>query len=215
MSILGNADAFSSFVVTAGQMYHVESGAVYHIENIGGEESRADPRAAQRTPTALLALHAGFNAMTDAVLGNTYDLPWIGRHTSSPPVGSSDEQNAVVPAHRAVQASVRTTAGAVRGRWEDGLAVFRGIPFAEPPVGEARFAAPQPVHAWDGVRKALSFGPPPPQDPVLAKGAADLPKGDDWLTVNVWTPNPGPAARRPVMVWIYGGGYELGFSRRL
>ena len=110
---------------------------------------------------------------------------------------------------------VRTTAGAVRGRWEDGLAVFRGIPFAEPPVGEARFAAPRPVRAWDGVRKALSFGPPPPQDPGLAKvqhRAADLPKGDDWLTVNVWTPDPGPAARRPVMVWIYGGGYEVGFS---
>ena len=110
---------------------------------------------------------------------------------------------------------VRTTAGAVRGRWEDGLAVFRGIPFAEPPVGEARFAAPRPVRAWDGVREALSFGPPPPQDPALAKaqhGAAALPKGDDWLTVNVWTPDPGPAARHPVMVWIYGGGYELGFS---
>ncbi len=57
---------------------------------------------------------------------------------------------------------VRITAGAVRGRWEDGLAVFRGIPFAEPPVGEARFAAPRPVRGWDGVRKALSFGPPPP-----------------------------------------------------
>ena len=78
--------------------------------------------------------------------------------------------------------------------------------------GRGTVAAPRPVRAWDGIRKALSFGPPPPQDPVLAKSAADLPKGDDWLTVNVWTPDPGPAARRPVMVWIYGGGYELGFS---
>ena len=47
---------------------------------------------------------------------------------------------------------------------------------------------------------------------MFAKGAAGLPKGDDRLTVNVWTPDPGPAARRPVMVWIYGGGYKLGFS---
>lgn len=49
---------------------------------------------------------------------------------------------------------VRFGAGAVRGRLEDGLAVFRGIPFAEPPVGEARFQAPRPVRGWDGVREA-------------------------------------------------------------
>ena len=59
---------------------------------------------------------------------------------------------------------VRCVAGAVRGRLEDGLAVFRGIPFAEPPVGEARFQAPRPVRGWDGVRDALTFGPPPPQE---------------------------------------------------
>ena len=57
----------------------------------------------------------------------------------------------------------RTTAGAVRGRWEDGLAVFRGIPFARPPVGRLRFAAPHPPQPWAGTRDAFTFGPPPPQ----------------------------------------------------
>ncbi|MGW8064975.1 carboxylesterase/lipase family protein [Streptomyces ziwulingensis] len=107
---------------------------------------------------------------------------------------------------------VRTVSGAVRGRTADGLAVFRGIPFAEAPVGEARFAAPRPARPWEGVRDAYAFGPPPPQDTGLAGPAGALPEGDDWLTVNVWTPAPDPAARRPVMVWIYGGAYKLGHS---
>ncbi|ELP63777.1 carboxylesterase/lipase family protein [Streptomyces turgidiscabies] len=102
---------------------------------------------------------------------------------------------------------VRTAAGAVRGRWQGGLAVFRGIPFAEPPVGELRFAAPRRAASWDGVREAFAFGPPPPQE---VTGPGTSPAGDDWLTVNVWTPDADPAARRPVMVWIYGGAYKLG-----
>ena len=109
---------------------------------------------------------------------------------------------------------VRTTAGAVRGREEGGLGVFRGIPFAEPPVGEARFRAPRPVRSWEGVREAYAFGPPPPQESAFQGRTAvlDAPTGDDWLTVNVWTPAPDPSARRPVMVWIYGGAYKLGHA---
>lgn len=109
---------------------------------------------------------------------------------------------------------VRTAAGAVRGRAEDGLVVFRGIPFAEPPVGEARFQAPRPVKGWEGTREAYAFGPPPPQEAGFQGRAGELaaPVGDDWLTVNVWTPEADPSARRPVMVWIYGGAYKLGHS---
>ncbi|HZG96968.1 MAG TPA: carboxylesterase family protein, partial [Nocardioidaceae bacterium] len=94
---------------------------------------------------------------------------------------------------------VRTSAGRVRGRWEDGVAVFRGVPFAAPPVGVHRFAAPAPVAPWVGVRDALGFGAPPPQP--------GRPTGDDeWLNLTVWTPDPGRAAI-PVVVWISGGGY--------
>lgn len=108
----------------------------------------------------------------------------------------------------ASEPEVRTAAGVLRGRREAGLAVFRGIPFAEPPVGALRFAAPQPVRRWDGVRPAVAFGSPPPQSGML--GASQHAVGDDWLTVNVWTPDPDPAAGLPVMVWIPGGGYVMG-----
>lgn len=103
-----------------------------------------------------------------------------------------------------------TAAGTVRGRREGDVTVFRGIPYAQPPVGENRFAAPLPVDRWDGVREASAFGPPPPQEAMGLETPGNPAIGDDWLTVNVWTPDADPAARRPVMVWIYGGAYKLG-----
>ena len=113
-------------------------------------------------------------------------------------------------------ADARTTAGTVRGRWENGLAVFRGIPFAAPPVGEARFAAPRRAARWDGVREAFAFGSCAPQDyAVFRDQVGALPPqstDDDWLTLNVWTPAPDRAAPRPVMVWIRGGAYKLSSS---
>ena len=112
---------------------------------------------------------------------------------------------------------VRTAAGQVRGRSEGGVAVFRGIPFAQPPVGDLRFAAPRPARAWDGVREAAMFGPPPPQSGFLLTPVSPPAPGadpDDWLTVNVFSPDLG-AAGLPVMVWIYGGAYRFGASSLL
>ena len=88
---------------------------------------------------------------------------------------------------------VRLTSGSVRGRTEDGLAVFRGMPFARPPVGELRLAAPMPVEPWEGVREAVAFGPPPPQSSVMGAPAARDTDGD-WLTVDVWSPTLAPLA---------------------
>ncbi|GAA2211819.1 carboxylesterase family protein [Nonomuraea monospora] len=107
-------------------------------------------------------------------------------------------------------AEVRVSTGRLRGRTEDGVAVFRGVPFARPPVGALRLAAPAPAEPWDGVREAAAFGPPPPQSRLLGAAAPDDDDGD-WLTVNVWSADPG-AARLPVMVWIQGGGYMYGRS---
>jgi len=107
---------------------------------------------------------------------------------------------------------VSTTSGRVRGHVEGGNAVFRGIPFAKPPVGELRFQAPVPASSWDGVRDAAAFGPIAPQAaPLSAPDAPPLPPDTtgEWLTVNVWTPDP-QARTLPVMVWIHGGAYIFG-----
>lgn len=104
---------------------------------------------------------------------------------------------------------VRVSGGMLRGTAESGVAVFRGIPFAAPPVGALRFAAPRPAAAWDGVREAVAFGPPPPQAGFFGMDGMGV-AGDDWLTVNVWSPDV--AGDLPVMVWIQGGAYTVGMS---
>ncbi|GHH86362.1 carboxylic ester hydrolase [Streptomyces sulfonofaciens] len=109
---------------------------------------------------------------------------------------------------------VRTANGVVRGRYEGRLALFRGIPFAQPPLGPRRFSAPKAAEPWDGVRDADRFGPSVPQSTVFADPASPAPVPDgsgDWLTLNVWSPDPG-TANLPVMVWIHGGAYLMGTS---
>ena len=118
----------------------------------------------------------------------------------------------------AVQADpvVSTPYGAVRGRYEHGIAVFRGIPYAAPPFGPRRFRPPVPPEPWDGVRDAGSFGPTPPKPPyseAFEKYLSDpVVPGDDCLNLNVWTPEPGPGARLPVLVWLHGGALTRGSS---
>jgi len=107
---------------------------------------------------------------------------------------------------------VRAASGRLRGSRESGVAVFRGIPFAEPPVGALRFDAPRPVPAWSGVREALAYGPPPPQGGHFGMDALTQDVAGDWLTVNIWSPEPDPGAGLPVMVWIQGGAYVIGMS---
>jgi para-nitrobenzyl esterase len=101
---------------------------------------------------------------------------------------------------------VRTASGLVRGRRvaeQHGVAAFRGIPFAQPPVGDLRFAAPRPAQPWDGVRDAAVFGPPPPQSAYSVTPAPPGPPGGGpaaRVSVNGFTPDP-RAARRPGLVW--------------
>ncbi|MFD5448935.1 carboxylesterase/lipase family protein [Streptomyces sp. NPDC127100] len=111
---------------------------------------------------------------------------------------------------------VATPHGAVRGRHENGIAVFRGIPYAAPPFGPRRFRPPVPPEPWDGVRDAGAFGPTAPKPPYSEAFAQYLSDpaipGDDCLNLNVWTPEPGPGARLPVLVWLHGGALTRGSS---
>ena len=108
---------------------------------------------------------------------------------------------------------VKTSAGMVEGTWQDGMAVFKGLPYAAPPVAALRWRAPQPAQPWQGVRKADAFGKACMQAPgaALAAGAGDIgPMSEDCLTLNVWVPNGRNPARLPVMVWIHGGALVFG-----
>ncbi|WP_207669850.1 carboxylesterase/lipase family protein [Thermaerobacter sp. FW80] len=107
---------------------------------------------------------------------------------------------------------VETRYGAVRGRKEGAVCVWKGIPFARPPVGELRFRPPEPPQPWSGVRDATRFGPASvqPDDRLISNltGGATLPQDEDCLYLNIWSPSP--EGRRPVMVWIHGGAYLTG-----
>ncbi|WP_431797054.1 carboxylesterase family protein [Microbacterium kunmingense] len=113
---------------------------------------------------------------------------------------------------------ITLSCGAVRGRWrgEPGdpgaSAAFLGIPFAEPPVGERRFAAPVPVPPWDGVRDATAYGATAQRgDTGITLIPEPSVEGDSTLNVNVFTPRPGDTdAALPVLVYIHGGGFTSG-----
>ena len=109
---------------------------------------------------------------------------------------------------------VETSFGRVRGQATSGVHAFRGIPFAQPPVGERRWRAPESPAPWAGVRDALEFGPCAIQTTLPGAvgeliGIATHETSEDCLYLNIWTPAP-DAAKRPVMVWIHGGGNTAG-----
>jgi para-nitrobenzyl esterase len=128
-------------------------------------------------------------------------------------------------------AIVETTAGKVRGFSRDGIFAFKGIPYADDAGGKNRFMAPARVTAWTGVRSALALGPASPQaynatfegrragwnhdEEAFMFEWDDGQPGEDCLRVNVWTPSINDNRKRPVLVWMHGGGFTSGSSNEL
>jgi para-nitrobenzyl esterase len=112
-----------------------------------------------------------------------------------------------------MQLEVSTTSGDVRGAVSGSAVSFKGIPYAAPPFGDLRFAAPVPAPRWDGVRDCTEYGPTAPKPPYPVPVDLLLPEpvvpGEDVLNLNVWTPDPS-ATGLPVLVWIHGGAFVNG-----
>lgn len=114
---------------------------------------------------------------------------------------------------------VKTTAGPVRGYLNDGIRTFRGVPYAEPPVGPLRFKPPVPPKPWTDVRWALVQGPNCPQHNyrekrdqigMFVRQRILNEEDEDCLQLNVWTPEINGSGKRPVMLWLHGGAFLNG-----
>jgi para-nitrobenzyl esterase len=113
---------------------------------------------------------------------------------------------------------IETTNGKVEGVRQNDIHIFKGIPYAAPPVGDRRWLAPEPVEPWTGVFQARSFGSVVPQGPsplenIMMGFKPEESQSEDCLFLNIWSPGLDDA-RRPVLFWIHGGGFRRGAGSR-
>ena len=109
------------------------------------------------------------------------------------------------------QTQVKTAEGILEGKDLSGIKVFKGIPFAAPPVGNLRWKAPQPAKHWDGVREAKEYGPNPMQEPLFGDmNFGTKVNSEDCLYLNIWTPTKTMKEHLPVLIYFNGGGLMAG-----
>jgi para-nitrobenzyl esterase len=175
------------------------------------DHSSIDRRAWLKTATAIAGASAA-GLTTSAV-----SLPAQGAPPKQPP----QKRTTVATPDGAI---VETRAGKVRGFTRDGVFVFKGIPYGDTTAGANRFLPPKPPTPWSGVKPTLAWGPVSPHGPragwvnqeeQFLYGWDDGFEGEDMLRVNVWTPGVNDGRKRPVLVWIHGGGYSSGSSQEL
>jgi para-nitrobenzyl esterase len=166
-----------------------------------------------------------FSAELQVMLRNTSLLPLLVAVMIFAAAGLADAKdapaNAQLKSMRVLKVCadpVQIDTGLVRGLIvgdSDDVQLYRGIPYAAPPVGELRWRSPQPAQHWPGVRECFAFGTAAPQHPValatMFPGLSLQAKtSEDCLYLNVWAPARHRAEPLPVMVWIHGGGYTFG-----
>jgi para-nitrobenzyl esterase len=109
------------------------------------------------------------------------------------------------------QTRIKTPLGTLEGTESSGIRIFRGVPFAQPPIGPLRFAPPLQVVPWDGVRSAAQFGPRCMQLPLFGDmNFRSAGMSEDCLYLNIWTPAGSATQQLPVLVYFFGGGFQAG-----
>jgi para-nitrobenzyl esterase len=146
------------------------------------------------------------------------------RETPAPTAGATGTTPTTGSVTTPDNAIVATTAGKIRGFVRNGVFVFKGVPYGDTTAGENRFMPPKPVKPWTDVRATVAWGPVSPHGPRagwINQEEQFLYQWDDgfatedMLRLNVWTPAVGDGKKRPVLVWIHGGGYASGSSQEL
>ena len=160
----------------------------------------------KRQPLSMLALAS---LLILSSCGQTVGVKTAGAQQTTGEIVASSET-----------AIAQTESGKVGGFLQDGIYIYKGIPYAK----AERFMPPQPADKWEGVRSSRMFGPTCPQAVRMGWGADehafafhwdDGYPGEDCLRVNIWTPGLNDGKKRPVMVWLHGGGYAAGSGQEL